>query len=472
MSKTRQANEASKQGAVTDRASTAKQPRNRRDVNRVSAVNGTAPRPGETPDARDATSENLSVIASAPQPRVLRVVAAAGSRAPFSPDDDVDSLDVYALPNYAINGKTDRAHQVWCGQVVNSPDWLTQIQSIWGGGVYVVRERKANGAFGKSQTVNVSPLPEVEAGTENDELPDDEDFAEDDGLFVDPRLLALERQNHRLQIELARMAEREQLRAESPSKPIPQKSFLEQLRELKEAELLLTPTSANNTNPQQQPRSLADELTELMRGDLIKQIRDLYRNPDRPISNSEDEEKRPSNVWDFLMAAVDSPIAEALTPILNALGQNVIAANAPNVTDQATPAPSVSQPQSPQHLAHAASPEAAYQQLLTQVFAALENDAPIEPVITAIDGFFLQHPQYEQPVINFLSYPPKDLLATVAQLPGASHFSELPHAERWIIRFQQSLFSEDENGAQGGPPNPPTSDGLAPPSGVSESALK
>ncbi|HMX29599.1 MAG TPA: hypothetical protein PKC13_28700, partial [Blastocatellia bacterium] len=179
-------------------------------------------------------------------------------------------IDVYCLPNYEVDQRTDTgAARELRGQLPGVCDLGIEILARWGSGHYWLIERNAQNQVGRQTHFYLPALPQVQPAAETDEdvIEDEEDFIEDDDGFD---LMAQE--NFRLKLELARLKERDRLRAEMPppqaapaapslkeqldlllrldelrgrgktETPLPPpKSLIEQLQELKQAEAILAP---------------------------------------------------------------------------------------------------------------------------------------------------------------------------------------------------------------------------------------
>lgn len=345
--------------------------------------------------------------------------------------------------------------------------WLRQAGHF---GHFAAVERK-NGKIGKSWHIEIE-APETESDFIEDEDAEygmlDEDELDDVGL-LNPEIVRSKIEIAKLKAQLEARSKNggqssieellEGLKAldemrgghKSTGGPV---DLVDQIRAIKELEATLTP----KREPQPAQRSLSEELTELMRGDLLKQIRQVFSNPEKAIGADYDEESRTSNVWDFLKAAVQSPVAEALAPLINQLGQQLSIAQGINgsqqpgsqqprtapATNGTKPASQTDQQQTALPQTQATNHEAAYGQMLTQILTILASNGPVEDAVKAIDGFLLVYPQYTEFINQQFGQGADVILNAISTIPGCESIPTLPTSKEWIERFQEIYFPEDD----------------------------
>lgn len=321
---------------------------------------------------------------------------------------------------------------------------------------------RVNGRIGKSWHIEIESLEEFDFDDSESDLGLLDEDELDDAQLRNPDVVRAKIENARLKAELkaasrngaqssvSELLEGVRMLDEMRGQSAPQKSIVEQLREVKEINEIISPRREQSQPTAQHPQ-LSDDaviLNALANNDaIVSKVKSLMKG-----FFSDKAEKEEISLADVAMEAVKSgQLSKSIEAAGGAL-QGIVAMILPRRAEQQPQTPQLEQQTqsapmagqaTPQPIAPS-TPEAAYQQTLMHVLTELEKNAPIEPVIMSIDAFFIQYPQYQDTVCNFLSMPPKELLAIIGKIPGADHLPTLPHAENWIDQLQKQMFPEDD----------------------------
>lgn len=423
----------------------------------------------------DAPALSKARRTTSPSPIVYRTRPALGEK-------DADIADVYALPNFETDGRTDTKSRKFVGQVLNNPDWMRQVSALYGPGYYFFLPRKRDGKLAGGISTFVPPMfgevPTEEA--EEDEI-DGFDFDDESELVTEQ----LRNRNLQLEIELARLKERERLRAEmtpvrtsapTPAAPTltdqielllkldklrgaqpqpspPQsisapKSLLEQLRELEEVRALLAPKVESQPNPAPMAvdslASVAVALFNSAQGDdakegalaAVQRLFGLDVEPQRPW-------------WQELAISLaqNEMVGQAIAPLIGTVSQfslnqmaKVQGASAqpqqqPPAKTAATPTTPPPTPQS-EPRGRRLSPEEA----LEVVFADWRANQPVERAAGIVQQM-LNHPQYGMMLQAILAADPADTIAQLA--PMNPDLPTLPHSQEWLTKLIKSFANEE-----------------------------
>ncbi|MDX2042497.1 MAG: hypothetical protein SF097_14850 [Acidobacteriota bacterium] len=439
-------------------------PRARRASNRAQA----APSPSENRavndvKARPTTIENSTSVPS--QPRTITLVESQPTiRREIA---EPHAIDVYALPNYETNRRTDSEVRVWCGQIAGGSNIGLEITARWGAGHYWLIERKASGQLGK-QTLFFSPtLPQIESNEDDQTmLEDDNDIVEVDELPED-----LVSDNIRLKIELARFKERDRIRAEMlpqqnapavPSlgeqinvllkldelrskgrtepPPTPQKNLIEQLRELKQVEALLLPKGETPL-----PQPIREEPID----PRVTVLQMLLDDPDsakgmasklRGLFSGETElpPEPQTTFWDFATAAMES-----LAPVLPALVHRFVGAPVGNalsgIADDSTNTlntqPQSSLPTTPSQ-PRTMTAEQHFEKAGEVVIDGLMKNANQQQAADALKSVIDRNRLYAPTVIELVKLTPEQVIEQLkpmwAAIPVMAEKLEAPHVITWL----------------------------------------
>lgn len=102
-------------------------------------------------------------------------------------------------------------------------------------------------------------------------------------------------------------------------------------------------------------------------------------------------------------------------------------------TAPAMPAPSVTP-----------DPMAEYQRLFDSLLTQLEQNGNTHNAAILIRAFTIQHPQFDQPLMDFLQADNETILAMLPQIPGKAHLAELPHAAAWLTALRGEFFESED----------------------------
>lgn len=381
---------------------------------------------------------------------------------------EIVSLNVY-LSQDPRNGATK---EEFLGEIPDSETYREEAARTFGGNRnYLFVPRFGDGTFGASWP---QFCPEVIEGADEAMLIEDE--AEGDlpdaeiektldrkfETFRQELLTAIHRTNPAAAPQtsigeiITAVKALDELRAKpepQASKPQPQpKSLLEQLRELKEVKALLVEDERPQTPT---PAPLTPELV------LAKAI---VENPSKFGVFTErlmakvlgDEEPDEAGSWAKVLAPLVTQVADNLPGILQTVSMGVqmrqpVMQNGQPGMPHAVPAtphdqPTPEQAAPPADIAAAMNvdPMQAYQHLIGSLLTRLEQNAPTSEAAAAVNAFILQHPQFEEFLLDFVQMPTPQLLATLGQIPGAAHLPALPHAAQWLDGLRAELLTDEE----------------------------
>ena len=378
-------------------------------------------------------------------------------------------IDVYALPNYEADQRTDTgAARDLCGQLPGVCDLGIEILARWGSGHYWLIERNAQSQVGRQTHFYLPALPPVQPETADEDLiEDDEDFIEDDD-----DLDVIEQENFRLKVELARLRERDRLRAEmqpqaapaapslkeqldlllkldelrgrggtQPPPPPPPKSLIEQLQELKQAEAILAPKRENPPPPppvREDPTDPRVTVLQMLLDDpdsakgMASKLRGLFSG------ETELPPEPQTTFWDFATTAMES--LAPLVPVLanrflgNAPGQTVegvevTQANQPEIPPPATTPTAPTQPQrmtADEHFSRASQ---------VVIDGMMSNDRQQEAA-EALLAVIRRNRTYSPTVTELVRLSPEEVIEQLKPLwaaqPGMSEKLEAPHVVPWL----------------------------------------
>lgn len=105
-------------------------------------------------------------------------------------------------------------------------------------------------------------------------------------------------------------------------------------------------------------------------------------------------------------------------------------------TNTQQPAPALPQPAAP-------DPMAEYHRLFDSILQQLEANADTQNAGILIRAFLIQHPQFNEPLMDFLQADAPTLLAMLKQIPGKAHLADLPHAPSWLTALHSEFFESE-----------------------------
>ena len=428
--------------------------------------------PSESRSAADANAEPQTVPNSATAPVASRAITMIES--PPSIRRELirpHVIDVYALPNYAADQRADTgAMRELRGQLPGVCDLGIEIMARWGSGHYWLIERNAQNQVGRQTHFYLPALPQpaTEAAVTDEDLVEDyEEFIEDDDLEL------IEQENFQLKLQLARLKERDRIRAEMPPQaapaapslkeqldlllkldelrgrggaqtppPPPPKSLIEQLQELKQAEAILAPKRENPPPPPIQPEAPADP--------RVTVLQMLLDDPDsakgmasklRGLFSGETElpPEPQTSFWDFAMSAMDS-----LAPVLPVLAQRFLGnVNGPAVEVveagqsnpqgiQPPPATPASKPAQPQRM----TPDEHFSRASQIVIDGMMNNARQQEAADALKSVIDRNRTYAPTVIELVKLSPGEVIEQLKPLwagqPGMADKLNAPHVIPWL----------------------------------------
>lgn len=390
------------------------------------------------------------------------------------------TLWIYSTPNFPIDRSTNPHSYGNGGKALgefhteaDAKEWLKRNCHY---GHFAVVERN-KGKIGKSWHIEIE-APEDNAGNDAD-LPDDDDLTGDDLSMLhpddyddlsalDPRLVKRDIKIARLetQLEAQRNTPKtnglggtvmdkvlEQILVERLKPADPIKEIEERTEVLRRMQAIFAPKA---TNPAPQPQRSEDEI-------LLSAI---ARNPDviekftggifkKLLGESGTEEIR---FADVAMEAVKNGELSKSIGALVTVAQNIFAMFLPSgaqqqpMSPQQTPQPQPAQQSQPtaidaqpaQQNISAISPDAAYQETMSQVLTMLANNSPVEEAVKTINGFLFLYPQYADAIDMQLGQAPEMLLSAISAIPGCEPLAMLTHAKEWIENFQKAFFPDEE----------------------------
>lgn len=378
------------------------------------------------------------------------------------------AIDIYGLPNYDADQRTDPGARELRGQLPGGSNLGIEILARWGSGHYWLIERDSQSRLGKQTHFYLPPpsVPETEA------IEDDEDLGEDDEDFIEgDDSLLMAQENFQLKLQLARLKERDRIRAEMPppqaapaapslkeqldlllkldelrgrggtTPPPPPKSLIEQLQELKQAEAILAPKRENPPPPPPvQPEAPADP--------RVTVLQMLLDDPDsakgmasklRGLFSGETElpPEPQTTFWDFAMSAMDS-----LAPVLPVLAQRFLG----NAASPAIEGVETGQANHPERQTPNATNKPAQPQRITAdehferasriVVDGMMSNANQQEAADALKSVIDRNRTYAPTVIELVKLSPEEVIEQLRPLwagtPGMADKLNAPHVIPWL----------------------------------------
>jgi len=406
-----------------------------------------------------------------PKPRPQRTPKPAPINSPNTTPETI-TLSPYSLPHWELD-RSSNPHRYGNGgkalgefhTEADIKDWLRRNGHT---GHFAIVER-INGKIGKSWHIEIEPLEEFDLIDDSDSdlsLLDEDDL--DDAQLLNPDVVRAKIENAKLKAELkaasrngAQTSVSELLQSikmldELRGQGAQQKSFIEQFREIKEVNELIIPRREQPQPTAPQPR-LSDDaviLNALANNDAIAgKVKNLVKS-----IFTDKAEKEEISLADVAMEAVKNGELSKSIGALGTVAQNIFAMFVPGgaqqqpMPPQQTPQPQPAQQSQPttmdaqpaQQSISAISPDAAYQETMSQVLTMLANNSPVEEAVKTINGFLFLYPQYADAIDMQLGQAPEMLLSTISAIPGCEPLAMLTHAKEWIENFQKAFFPDEE----------------------------
>jgi len=459
----------------------------------------TAPTPGEKPASGAAAPAEQAAPSAAPTPTPRRAITMIESPPTIRREVAAPhAIDIYGLPNYDADQRTDPGARELRGQLPGGSNLGIEILARWGSGHYWLIERDSQSRLGKQTHFYLPPpsVPETEA------IEDDEDLGEDDEDFIEgDDSLLMAQENFQLKLQLARLKERDRIRAEMPQQaapaapslkdqldlllkldelrgrggtqsppPPPPKSLIEQLQELKQAEAILAPKRENPPPPPPvQPEAPADP--------RVTVLQMLLDDPDsakgmasklRGLFSGETElpPEPQTTFWDFAMSAMEN-----LAPVLPVLAQRFLGnANGPAVEAvevgqanpqgiQPPPATPASKPAQPQRM----TPDEHFSRASQIVIDGMMSNARQQEAADALKSVIDRNRTYAPTVIELVKLSPGEVIEQLKPLwagqPGMADKLNAPHVIPWLANVLDRVRNvagiepgeapDDEDGSAG-----------------------
>jgi len=92
----------------------------------------------------------------------------------------------------------------------------------------------------------------------------------------------------------------------------------------------------------------------------------------------------------------------------------------------------------------APDPMVEYQRLFDSLLTQLEQNGNTHNAAILIRAFTIQHPQFDQPLMDFLQADNETILAMLPQIPNKAHLAELPHAAAWLTALRGEFFESED----------------------------
>lgn len=444
----------------------------------------TAQPPSEISASGDASADQQAITSSAPAMVASRPISIVKSQPRIRHEvAEPHAIDIYALPNYATDRRTDSSARILLGQLPGGSDLGMEIYARYGIGHYWLIERDAQSRLGKQMHFYMPPPHDPEPVADDELIADDEDFIEEDessNLIVE--------ENFRLRLELAKLKERDRVRAEmqpplaAPPAPSfkdqldllltldelrgkgrteqpPPKSLLEQLQELKQAEALLTPKPVKTEPiPQAAPSEPADP--------RVTVLQMLLDDPDsakgmasklRGLFSGETElpPEPQTTFWDFAMSAMEN-----LAPVLPALVQRFVGATASTDLAEVEPGQASHQEPPPTKPRTMTSDEHFEQAGKIVIDGMLKNSGQAQAA-DALKSVIDRNRTYAPTVIGLMKLSPEQVIEQLKPLwAGQQRMAdklEQPHVIQWmadVIERVRELAGIEPAEASGGENEP------------------
>lgn len=237
----------------------------------------------------------------------------------------------------------------------------------------------------------------------------------------------------------------------------PQKSLIEQVKELEELKVLLGVNKPEPRAAAVEPDPTLSVLKMLMNdpdqaANMSSKLGALFTG-ENPLPEKE------TNIWD-VVKDLGVPLLQALAPVLLPMVTNAINAQAAPVAE---PMPATMHPMPPAQPATNQTPPAqaipptsppaqptaptvnAYQRILGRILQAMEIGITPEFIANEIESATQQDETLAAMLDSVLGMPPAQLLQGLASLsPEAKRICELPTALTWLTELQDQFPTEDE----------------------------
>lgn len=458
-----------------------------------STVTSTSPKHSPKTESKR-TPKNVPEVEpnNAPKLRPAKLPKPATIKAPITTPETL-TISIYSLPSWDSDHSTNPHRYGNDGKAIgefhtegDAKEWLRNNECF---GHFAAVER-INGKIGKSWHIEIEPLdvePENDLG-----LLDDDEL--DDAQLLNPDVVRAKIENAKLKAELKALSQNGgqssiasllqgiRMLDEMRGQANPQKSLVDQLREIKEINDLIAPRREQPHANAPQPTLSEEEalLKTLLRADKGKLIIDKISSGllKKAIGDTAESEANP---WIELARDVISSgqAAEIVKVAMGGLGSlftplfhkppiqqpaqpQIIASAAmaqPPMPEPTTP-PALNQPEPTAQQFGGQSPEeiavmVAIRRLVARILPAMQMNADPIPTVNLLVSHCDVFPEHAPLIQLWMQGPAESLLMMLNQnVPEAQAITAMPHALEWTQKLQAAYFADEEeseeNGAQDG----------------------
>ncbi|HMY75433.1 MAG TPA: hypothetical protein PLQ88_26675 [Blastocatellia bacterium] len=434
----------------------------------------------------------------APKQRPAKPPKPAPIKAPVT-TPETSRISIYSLPFWDSDHSTSPHCYGNNGKAIgefhtegDAKEWLRNNERF---GHFAAVER-INGRIGKSWHIEIEPL-EVEP--ENDlEWLEDDDL--EDAQLLNPDVVRAKIENAKLKAELkalsqnggqssiASLLEGIKMLDEMRGQANPQKSLVEQLREVKEIYEFANPRREPSVPAPRQPEPFDPEvavinmlakndeslMTRLSKGLVGKLLGDKAAEEPEPWYAELAKDIIKSGQAPLIARELMSGLGSLFTPFLPKpamqpaqppiAGQTPMSATLQTPTQ--TPALNTPEPTAPQFGGQSQDEIAAMvavRRLIGRILPAMQMNTDPIPIVTLLISHCDVLPEHEPLIQAWMEAPAESLLLLLNQnVPEAQQITSLPHALEWTQKLQAAYLTDEEEpeehltekGAQDGTTNP------------------
>ena len=381
--------------------------------------------------------------------------------------------DLWRIPNYEQDGKTDRNSRVFAGQVMETLDWVQQAEANYGAGYYVKVPRLSGGKFGREMFVYVPPMSKPFAEGEDlfvDELDEVDEFG---SVPSEPMMTRREWQRERELIQIK--AELDAMKryggqANAAQRP---KSMLEETIEEIAAqrirEVLTVPNPAPALSQVESPKRNGDMFAEAVLTSVLKN-QDLSINDAigliAALKGQSPSMKDEAEGEGFMSMIVKQLVESAPAIIQSAIPLFTAGATAPPqmatgaATEATAPMNAPAMPLPPQ-TAQPSFQDQTFQHVIGTLIDSIAHNKPNRAAISAADYLIQNFPEGAA-VEQFLNQDAQTLAQFLASFsPEAAQAVSQPHAIQWIEGFLNDFFGAEDEGEAPTVPDAPKAEGAS-----------
>jgi hypothetical protein len=329
-------------------------------------------------------------------------------------DDQGYTLRVERLTVFNRTGRSNStAPREYCGEWAFQPDYMQQIQSQYGPGVYRLTVIDRANRFKKAKTVHIAAPLQAQA-----QQPSSVQSLQQPQQSTQPNQAEQFRQYIKGAVD-----------------------FLRDMRDL----MPQPPTTATPVATVERINPNIEITKEIIQ--LAKAEPGLAREVVKMAFGAGFGDQQPqteSPFLSFLGKALDQVVDKMGPLLVDRMFVNAPAAGAPGATP--TTAGQIPASAGPHTLIETA--EQAYARVIRQMVENMRVNASTYGSVDALFDLIEKHPSLAQYISVLVSATPNEVLNMLCSLPGYENIREIPHAEQWIAALQHEYRAEVEAGSE------------------------